>query len=59
MNSGRSAEGPDLLAGAAPGSLVMGRERTLLGAVDELDAVLEELARHVEDLLELVGHCEG
>ena len=33
--------------------------RTLLGAVDELDAVLEELARHVEDLLELVGHCGG
>ena len=34
-----------------------GAGRTLLGAVDELDAVLEELARHVEDLLELVGHC--
>lgn len=32
--------------------------RTLLGAVDELDAVLQELARHVEHLLHLVGHCE-
>lgn len=31
---------------------------TLLGLVDELDAVLEELAGHVEDLLHLVRHCE-
>jgi hypothetical protein len=36
-----------------------GNGRTLLGAVDELDAVLEELARHVEHLLNLVGHCCG
>ena len=34
----------------------MGR-LTLLGLVDELDAVLEELARHIEDFLHLVGHC--
>lgn len=30
----------------------------LLGLVDELDAVLEKLAGHVEDLLHLVRHCE-
>ena len=35
-----------------------GESHTLLGLVDELDAVLEELAGHVEDLLHLVGHCE-
>lgn len=35
-----------------------GGSHTLLGLVDELDAVLEELAGHVEDLLHLVGHCE-
>lgn len=29
---------------------------TLLRLVDELNAVLEELARHVEDLLHLVRH---
>lgn len=32
---------------------------TLLRLADELDALPEELARHVEDLLQLVGHCEG
>lgn len=32
--------------------------RTLLGPVDELNAVLEELAGDVKDLLNLVGHCE-
>jgi len=32
--------------------------RTLLGPVDELNAVPEELAGDVEDLLNLVGHCE-
>ena len=32
---------------------------TLLRLADELDALLEELARHVEDLLHLVGHFEG
>lgn len=31
----------------------------LLGLVDELDAVLEELARQVEDFLDRVGHCGG
>lgn len=31
-------------------------KHTLLGAVDELDAVLEELAGDVEDLLDLVRH---
>lgn len=30
----------------------------LLALLDELDTVLEELAGHVEDLLQLVGHCE-
>ena len=37
---------------------VGGGSHTLLGLVDELDAVLEELAGHVEDLLHLVRHCE-
>lgn len=31
--------------------------RTLLAAVDELHAVLEELAGNLKDLLNLVGHC--
>lgn len=31
--------------------------RTLLAAVDELHAVLEELAGNLEDLLNLIGHC--
>ena len=32
--------------------------RTLLAAVNELHAVLEELAGNLEDLLNLVGHCD-
>jgi hypothetical protein len=33
--------------------------RTLLAAVDELNAVLEELAGDIEDLFDLIGHCDG
>lgn len=37
---------------------VVGNSRTLLAAVDELNAVLEELAGNIEDLLNLIGHCD-
>lgn len=33
--------------------------RTLLALVHELDAILQELARGVDELLDLVGHVEG
>lgn len=36
----------------------VGGSHTLLALVDELNAVLEELAGHVEDLLHCVRHCE-
>jgi hypothetical protein len=40
------------------GGHVVGKFRTLLALVDELHAVLEELAGDIEDLLNLVGHCD-
>lgn len=36
---------------------MVGEMRTLLAAVDELHAVLEELAGNLKDLLNLIGHC--
>ena len=59
MNSGRSAKEFGLVSRCCAERFRDGTGRTLLGAVDELDAILKELARHVEDLLELVGHCGG
>jgi len=61
MNSRRSAGETVHVSNPLYGLMGLGREKrhTLLRAVDELDAVLEELARHVEHLLDLVGHCDG
>lgn len=47
------------LVSAASRNKIGGQSLTLLRLADELDALAEELARHVEDLLQLVGHCEG
>jgi hypothetical protein len=42
----------------APRQKKEGIKRTLLAAVNELHAILEELAGDLEDLLNLVGHCD-
>jgi hypothetical protein len=49
----RSNEGTGLIAHG----FISGRRRTLAAPGDELAAVLNELARHLEELLGLV-HCE-
>jgi hypothetical protein len=46
------------IVSAASRNEIMGESLTLLRLADELDALPEELARHVEDLLQLVGHYE-
>lgn len=47
------------IVSAASRNTILGESLTLLRLADELDALPEELARHVEDLLQLVGHFEG
>lgn len=46
------------IVSAASRNRMIGESLTLLRLADELDALPEELARHVEDLLQLVGHFE-